>query len=169
MTTKATIHRQGAVFRRHYGGTLWNGKTRPVGEPYADRGGEDGGQVKTAWKNMLRRAGISNFTPHDCRHTWATWHYAANRDITALMQLGGWRSPAMVTRYAHVNADHLSPTIDRLWGDQQAAPRKGRKRAQSRSRAAMSGSGSKPTLRSSAPGQSTAGRTQNGAMAHEHA
>src|SRR6476661_9840654 len=21
---------------------------------------------------------------HDCRHTWATWHYAANRDLGAL-------------------------------------------------------------------------------------
>jgi integrase len=118
-------HRQGAVFRRHYGGTLWNGKKRPVGQPYAERGGAGGGQVKTAWKNMLKRAGITDFSPHDCRHTWATWHYAANRDITALMQLGGWKSPAMVMRYAHVNADHLSPTIDRIWGDVEHAVRLG--------------------------------------------
>lgn len=128
---KELPHRQGAVFRRHYGGTLWNGKKRPVGEPYADRGGEGGGQVKTAWKTMLKRAAISDFSPHDCRHTWATWHYAANRDITALMQLGGWKSPTMVMRYAHVNAEHLSPTINKIWGEaeQPKGSRRPRRRA----------------------------------------
>jgi integrase len=113
---KLLPHREGAVFRRHYGGVRKDGKKRPVGEPYADRGGKGGGQVKTGWALMLKRAGLTDFTPHDCRHTWATWHYMANRDITALMQLGGWKSPAMVMRYAHVNTSHLSSTIDKLWG-----------------------------------------------------
>ena len=64
---------------------------------------------------MCRRAGVENFTPHDCRHTWATWHYAANRDLLTLMQLGGWKSLAMVERYAHVNSAHLAPSIKRMW------------------------------------------------------
>lgn len=84
-------------------------------QPYADRHGEGGGQVKTAWRGMCRRAGVENFTPHDCRHTWATWHYAANRDLLTLMQLGGWKSLAMVERYAHVNSAHLAPSIKRMW------------------------------------------------------
>jgi len=87
------------------------------GEPYADRKGLGGGQVKTAWRTMLKRAGVSDFTPHDCRHTWASWHYAANRDLAALMQLGGWKSEKMVLRYVHVNVSHLAPTIDRMWGN----------------------------------------------------
>ena len=95
--------RKGAVFRR------------PDGKPYEERVG-GGGQIKKAWAGMLKRAEISDFTPHDCRHTWATWHYAANRDLTALMQLGGWKSLVMVARYAHVNVSHLAPTIGRLWG-----------------------------------------------------
>lgn len=98
-------HKKGAVFRR------------PDGKPYEDREGEGGGQIKTAWAGMCRRAKISDFTPHDCRHTWATWHYAANRDILALMKLGGWKSESMVKRYAHVNVEHLAPTIGRLWGN----------------------------------------------------
>lgn len=97
-------HRTGAVFRR------------PDGEPYADREGAGGGQLKTGWAAALRRAGISNFRPHDCRHTWATWHYRQNRDLIALMQLGGWKSEKMVMRYAHVNMDHLAPTMAGLWG-----------------------------------------------------
>lgn len=89
---------------------------RPDGMPYEVK--EDaGGQIKTAFGGACRRAEIDDFHPHDCRHTWATWHYAANRDLVALMKLGGWKSERMVLRYAHVNVDHLAPSIDRLpWG-----------------------------------------------------
>jgi integrase len=105
-------HREGAVFRR------------PDGQPYADREGLGGGQVKTAWKTMLKNAGIKDFTPHDCRHTWASWHYAANRDMLGLMRLGGWKSEKMVARYAHLNPDDLAPTIDLVWGKSGGAKNK---------------------------------------------
>lgn len=114
---EALPHRDGAVFRRHYGGIRADGSIRPVGEPYTDRGGEGGGQVKTGWAAMLKRAGMKDFTPHDCRHTWATWHYAANGNLGALMELGGWKSVAMVMRYAHTNPDHLARSIEAIWGN----------------------------------------------------
>ena len=99
-------HRSGAVFRK------------PDGKPYVlPRGGDDtsaGGRFKKAFAGACRRAGIVNFTPHDCRHTWASWHYAANRDVGALMKLGGWKSVSMVLRYAHVNVGELAHTIDKL-------------------------------------------------------
>jgi integrase len=60
---------------------------------------------------------VVDFTPHDCRHTWATWHYAANRDIAALMKLGGWSDVESVMRYTHVNVGHLAPSIARIWGE----------------------------------------------------
>lgn len=108
-------HRTGAVFRRSLPYTTASGVKRPLGGPYEVR--EDGGgQIKTAWKGMLKRAGISDFSPHDCRHTWATWHYRANRDLTALMELGGWKTAAMVMRYAHVNTSHLAGSIGQIWG-----------------------------------------------------
>ncbi len=106
-------HRTGAVFRR------------PDGQPYSDRRGAGGGQIKTAWATMLRRAGMTDFHPHDCRHSWATWHYAASRDMLGLMTLGGWKSEKMVKRYAHVNQDQLAPSIHRIWGNsgEVTAPR----------------------------------------------
>jgi len=100
-------HREGAVFRR------------PDGQPY-ERKADGGGQIKTAFKGACKRAGIVNFTPHDCRHTWATWHYAANRNLRALMELGGWKSEGMVMRYTHVNADHLRASIEALPGTKSA-------------------------------------------------
>lgn len=103
--------RKGAVFRRP-----GRPGDRSRWMPYAEREG-GGGQVKTAWAAMCRRAGISDFTPHDCRHTWASWHYAANRDVRALMELGGWKSLSMVARYTHVNSSHLAPSIAKMWAE----------------------------------------------------
>jgi len=70
-----------------------------------------GGQIKTGFNAACRRAGIKNFTPHDCRHTFATWHYSRNRDPRGLMELCGWKSERMVWRYAHINRDDLAPGV----------------------------------------------------------
>lgn len=88
-------HRLGAVFLTNRG------------LPYQPND-DGGGQIKTAFKGACRRAGIHDFTPHKCRHSWATWHYAKNKDIGHLMELGGWKSVEMAMRYAHVNVSHLA-------------------------------------------------------------
>ena len=80
------------------------------GLPYR-RKVDGGGQIKTGFGGAVRRAVITDFTPHDCRHTWATWHYAANRDLAGLQYLGGWSSIEMVVRYAHVNVENMAPSI----------------------------------------------------------
>lgn len=115
-------HREGKVFRTHYGWVNRKGEVRGIGPEYADRRGKGGGQVKNAWAKMIKRAEIENFSPHDCRHTWATWHYAANRDIAALMELGGWSDVESVMRYTHVNVGHLAPSIARIWGQDGDRP-----------------------------------------------
>jgi integrase len=101
-------HRGGCVFRR------------PDGLPYArPRGDGDtsaGTRIKKAFAGACRRAGLQGVTPHTCRHTWATWHYAANHDLTQLMELGGWKSVAMVMRYSHTNVAQHAASINRLLG-----------------------------------------------------
>ena len=99
-------HRDGAVFRRPDG----NPYERPRGN--YDRSG--GSAIKTAFKAALRRAGIKNFRVHDCRHTWATRHYEVHHDLVALQKLGGWRTLAMVTRYAHANVEAYQKGIEAL-------------------------------------------------------
>jgi integrase len=72
-------------------------------------------QVSTkAWYAALERAGISDFRWHDLRHTWASWHVQNGTPLFALQELGGWESPEMVRRYAHLSADHLAPYARRL-------------------------------------------------------
>ena len=96
---------------------------RPDGLAY-ERSAEDedenrsaGSRIKTAFRGACKRAGIKDFHPHDCRHTFATWHYVHNRDLTALMRLGGWKDIKPVIRYMHANVDELRNTIDRLPGE----------------------------------------------------
>jgi integrase len=107
--------RTGEVFRRPDG--------KPYSRPRTPDDTSAGTRIKTAFAGACRRAGITDFHPHDLRHTFATWHYAANRDLVGLMKLGGWKSERMVMRYAHVNVGELQHTIDKLpggiIGDQQ--------------------------------------------------
>jgi len=72
-------------------------------------------QVSTkAWYQALSRLGIESFRWHDLRHTWASWHVQNGTPLFALQELGGWESPEMVRRYAHLSAEHLAPYADRM-------------------------------------------------------
>jgi integrase len=99
-------YRTGMVFRR------------PDGEPYSiptgDHDRSAGSKIKTSFKGACSRARIENFRVHDCRHTWATWHYQEHRDLRALQVLGGWKILSMVTRYAHANTENYREGINAL-------------------------------------------------------
>jgi integrase len=102
--------RDGEVFRR------------PDGHPYGRLASDNdldstGTRIKTAFRAACRRARITEFHPHDCRHTRATWHYAANRALGALQRLGGWKSVRMVMRYTDVSVDELSTRSSDFLGE----------------------------------------------------
>lgn|GEM_PF-377321 len=54
------------------------------------------------WKRVLILAGVESFRWHN----WATWH--------ELQRLGGWKTVAMVERYAHVAPDNLAHAASRM-------------------------------------------------------
>jgi len=77
--------------------------------------GEPVQQVNTkAWTGALKRAGIADFRWHDLRHTFATWHRQAGTPTHELQRLGGWKTGAMVERYAHVAPEALQGAAARL-------------------------------------------------------
>ena len=87
------------------------------GTEYYDSDRQRGGQIRTAWYGALRRAGLDpELTPHDLRHTWATWHYALHKDLLALKEAGGWSSVALVERYAHLMPAGQEEAIRRFLG-----------------------------------------------------
>ncbi|WP_294931844.1 site-specific integrase [uncultured Paracoccus sp.] len=81
----------GAVFRT------------PKGKPYRitnDLGDKLGGQIKGAFDAARKAAQLGeDVTPHTLRHTWATWHYAQNKDLILLMDRGGWKRPEIAMGY----------------------------------------------------------------------
>lgn len=102
--------RDGRVFRTHRG----------VAYEDKDTGG---GQIKSAWRTMLVRAELVEFSPHDLRHSFATWHWALNRDLIALQMAGGWSTIELVTRYAHLLPTGHERGIRRVWGLERKAVR----------------------------------------------
>jgi integrase len=70
-------------------------------------------QIYKRWHAMREAAGIDDFTPHDCRHTWATWmRRYAGADAQALVATGTWRDEKSAARYAHVVASEASKSAD---------------------------------------------------------
>ena len=111
---------------------------RDDGEPYVDKGRLEGGQIKTAFRGACRRAGLVRWergkvemadgaytavrcvptvTPHDLRHSFATWFYAITKDLLLLKGEGGWATLRMVERYAHLMPSHLVTEIRTIWGE----------------------------------------------------
>lgn len=73
-----------------------------------------GATTTKAWYRAVERAGVKPLRFHDLRHTFASWHVQQGTPLSVLQELGGWQSSAMVSRYAHLGAEHLAPWNDRL-------------------------------------------------------
>ncbi len=81
-----------------------------LGDRYHDTGRQYGGQIKSGWSGACHCAGlpghvrewvprgqktarrffVPDHMPHSLRHTWATWHYCAHRDLLKLQLDGDW-------------------------------------------------------------------------------
>jgi integrase len=88
-----------------------------AGRHYETRGRQAGGQIKTGWAGAIRRSGLDpDLSPHDLRHTWATWYYAVHKDLLALKEAGGWSSVTLVERYAHLMKSGYEDDINAFLG-----------------------------------------------------
>ena len=94
-------HREGAVFLTQRG------------VPYSRRS-MGGGQIQTAWRGACKRAGLSGFRAHDCRHTFASWLVMAGTPLRTVADLLGHKTLSMVMRYAHLSEDHRREHIASL-------------------------------------------------------
>ncbi|MGA0807171.1 MAG: tyrosine-type recombinase/integrase [Pseudohongiellaceae bacterium] len=68
----------------------------------------------SVWKSATKKAGVECFRFHDLRHTWASWHAMAGTPLSVLQELGGWHSPQMVQRYAHLSPEHLAAAAENV-------------------------------------------------------
>lgn len=106
-----------------------------MADAYWDSDRSGGGQVKRAWQGASLRAGlpgrwrvwiqtgqdeemrefVPTITPHETRHTWATWYYAVHKNVLLLQRDGDWRTPTLCSRYAHLMPGGYGEEIRASW------------------------------------------------------
>ncbi len=74
-------------------------------------------QVSTStWMRALKRAGLGREACWHVatRHTWASWMVQAGVPLATLQELGSWKTPSVVKRYAHLSPEHLREYANRI-------------------------------------------------------
>jgi len=69
--------------------------------------------IRTAFKNSCKRAGIKNLRFHDLRHTFATRLVLAGVDLATVSKLLGHSSIQMTMRYAHPTPEALKSAVSK--------------------------------------------------------
>lgn len=111
-----TLGQSGPLFRRIDGTPFPTGTNR-------------GGQIKKPFVRAVTAAGLdpSTYTPHVCRHSWATWYYDQTKDVLRLKAEGGWKSEEY-QRYTKLNAGGIGAiALEYGWkfsGDTEATGRR---------------------------------------------
>ncbi len=70
--------------------------------------------LSRAFAVAVKRAGLEPFRFHDLRHTFASRLAMNGANDRTLQTLGGWKTPRMILRYAHLGPSHLQDAVEGL-------------------------------------------------------
>lgn len=77
--------------------------------------------IRTAWENALKKAGIKDFRFHDLRHSAASYLAMNGATVAEIAAVLGHKTLQMVKRYAHLSEAHTSSVVasmnERIFGD----------------------------------------------------
>ena len=71
-------------------------------------------EVKTAWRQILKKAGIKDFRIHDLRHSFASLSLSQGVDLYTVSKLLGHKNIATTTRYAHLELEKLKEATNKM-------------------------------------------------------
>ena len=94
---------------------LLSAMTPKEGNPYVFYGkvpGQPVVEIKTAWKTILKRAGIKDFRIHDLRHSFASFALKKGVPLVHISKLLGHRNIATTMRYAHLELEQLKESTN---------------------------------------------------------
>lgn len=75
---------------------------------FSNNGMKRAGYYRECYDKALSESNITDFTFHDLRHTWASWHAQNGTPLMVLKEMGGWETLEMVQKYAHFSGQHLT-------------------------------------------------------------
>ncbi|MEO7863786.1 MAG: site-specific integrase [Nitrospirales bacterium] len=70
--------------------------------------------MRRVFERAIKKSSLSPFRFHDLRHTFASRLAMQGENDRTIMALGGWKSPAMLSRYAHLSPAHLWKAVEGL-------------------------------------------------------
>ena len=70
--------------------------------------------IKTAWRMLMKRAGIKGLRFHDLRHTCASWLVQEGVDLYMVKKILGHSTIELTQRYAHLRPDDMAEALARL-------------------------------------------------------
>lgn len=70
--------------------------------------------IRRGWSNAIAAAGILDFTPHDLRHTCASYLAMNGASPSELAAVLGHKTLAMVKRYSHVSEVHTADLVRKM-------------------------------------------------------
>lgn len=89
-------------------------KTRAEGAIFTGRDGKRLQGAKHWFPRAVKKAGITDFSWHCLRHTFASRLVMADVDIRTVADLMGHRSLTMTLRYSHLSPEHKQVAVERL-------------------------------------------------------
>jgi integrase len=72
------------------------------------------GSIKKGFAGACHRAGITDFTPHDLRHTCASWLVQKGVSLYEVRDILGHSSIKLTERYSHLAPENLASAIAKL-------------------------------------------------------
>lgn len=87
---------------------------RPLSDPAGRVFCHDARYVRRSFAKTVKSTGLAPFRFHDLRHTFASRLAMQGANDRTIMTLGGWKSPAMLSRYAHLSPTHLWQAVEGL-------------------------------------------------------
>ena len=64
---------------------------------------------------------LDEYTWHSNRHTFASRLAMTGAGLLTIKEVGGWRTLAMIQRYAHLAPGHVQAAVERLVSPQEGA------------------------------------------------
>jgi integrase len=93
-------------------------RPRRIGSPLVFNGNERGkpisNGIREVFVNLLEKAGITDFTFHDLRHTYASHLVMAGVPLYTVGKLLGHKGAGMTARYAHLAPGYLQEAVSVL-------------------------------------------------------